>query len=381
MALLIDGAAPVGEAISGGTEVLESLASEWQHLCDEGTRCQVPFCRPEWSIAYTRAYEVKHNVLAVTARVNGRLSAVLPLIRERGFLWGVPVRMLRRAVADDTPRFDLALTADDAEARAAIQTLWHRLRDDSNWDVIKFMAVPESAALWRLVAEAEKDGFPTGFRRSFRTPIVFVTDSPRAGEDPWLARTSHKFRGELRRKTRRLQEQGELRIERFERATPEILERYYALERSTWKGERGCAIVSDSRRVRYYNEIAGAAERSGYLTLFFLTLDDRLIAGIFGMTYGGKCLSLRCAFDPAFNQYSPGHILVNALLRDCAARNIPEYDFLGEAHEWKQHWTSQTVEHGYCYIFRPGLFGRALHVLKFRAVPLGRKLFRRPLPA
>jgi CelD/BcsL family acetyltransferase involved in cellulose biosynthesis len=184
----------------------------------------------------------------------------------------------------------------------------------------------------------------------------------------------------LRRKIRGLQKLGELRLERFDRATPEVLERYYNLERSTWKGERGCAVVSESGRLHYYNEVAREAARCGYLSIFILNLDDRPIAGVFGLTHAGKCFSVRCAFDPAFSRYSPGHIIVNELLRDCAARKLSEYDFLGEAHEWKRCWTSQTLEHGFCYIFRRGLLGRALHAMKFRAVPLGRKLFHRPLP-
>jgi CelD/BcsL family acetyltransferase involved in cellulose biosynthesis len=379
MPVSIETRAPAGEIISGGPEVLEALAADWRQLCKEGVSSPDPFCRPEWSIAYARAYEVKQEILAVTARVNGRLRAVLPLVRQHGFMWGVPVRIMRRAVAEDTPRFDAAV-GDGPEAGAAVQALWRSLRDDPNWDVIELARVPESASLWSLMAEAEKDGSPTGYRHSFRTPIVSLSDLPDGREDPWLARTSSHFRGELRRKTRRLEKQGQLRMERYDRAIPEILERYYELERSSWKGDEGCAVISDSHRLRYYNEIARTAECSGYLSIFFLTLDDRPIAGVFGMTYGRKCYSVRCAFNPAFSQYSAGHIVVNMLLRDCAARKLAEYDFLGETHEWKRYWAPQTVEHGFCYIFRRGLMGRALHAMKFRAVPLGRKLFRRPVP-
>jgi len=379
MALIIDRGGPVAEAISGGPEVLESLASEWAQLCNEAGRDQNPFCRPEWIIAYTQAYDLK-QILLVTARVNGRLRAVLPLVRERGNMWGVPARKLCRAAAADAPRFDLALTGDDSEAAVVVRTLWHCLRDDMSWDVIELAGVPKSAACWWLMTEAEKDGFPTGYRSSSRTPIISLTDLPDTGEDPWLARTSHNFRGQLRKKTRRLQKEGQLRLERFDHATPEVLERYYELERSTWKGEKGYDIVSDSRRLRFYNEIARALERLGYLSIFFLALDDRLIAGNICITSGGKLFALRCAFDPAFGSYSPGQILINWVLRDCVARQLSEFDFMGDDYEYKRHWTSQTLDHGYCYIFRRGLFGRALHALKFRVVPLGRTLFRRPLP-
>jgi CelD/BcsL family acetyltransferase involved in cellulose biosynthesis len=139
-------------------------------------------------------------------------------------------------------------------------------------------------------------------------------------------------------------------------------------------------VLSDRRRKRYYSEVAPALERLGYLTIYFLMLDDRLIAGNMCVACGGKLFGLRCAFDPAFSHYSPGHILINWVLRDCAARHISEFHFMGQAFDYKLQWTSQTLEHGYYYIFRRGLFGRALYGLKFWAVPLARKVFRKPLP-
>jgi CelD/BcsL family acetyltransferase involved in cellulose biosynthesis len=378
MAVTIDRCAAAAEVLAGGPEVLESLAPEWGRLCENRAWNQDPFCRPEWSIAYSHAYERKPQIFGVTAHVDGRLVAVLPLIWMPELFWGVPVRMLRQCA--DEARFDLALIGDEAEAAAAIKAVWRRLRDDISWDVIELAKVPDSAAIWCLMAEAEKDGFITGFQRSFRTPIVSLTGIQGGGEDPWLAQTSERFRHELRRKTRRLQDQGRLRLERFECAAPEILERYYELERCTWKGEQGCAVLSDRRRLRYYNEIARALERLGCLRIYFLTLDDRLIAGNINVSCRGKLFGLRCAFDPAFSRYSPGHILINWVLRDCAARHVSELHFMGQSFDYKLQWTSQTLEHGYCYIFRRGLFGRVLHGLKFCVVPLGRKLFRRPLP-
>jgi hypothetical protein len=230
---------------------------------------------------------------------------------------------LRRAA--DEARFDLALTRDCKEAAAILPSLWRCLRNDASWDVIELAKVPESGAICHLMAEAEKDGSITGFQRCFRTPIVSLTGLPDTGEDPWLGRTSHSFRHELRRKTRRLQDQGNLRLKRFDGTTPEVLEQFYELERATWKGEQGCAVVSDGRRLRYYNAILGELERLGYLTIFFLTLGDRLVAALVCFTSGRKLFALRCAFDLDFGAYSPGHIVINWALRDCAREGFRNF--------------------------------------------------------
>src|SRR5262245_29330847 len=97
---------PVAEALSGGVEIIERLAEEWRALCAEGP-CDQPFFRPEWVAAYVHAFASEKKLLILTARVDGRLRAVLPLVEEWAFFHGLPVRMLRGASNAHSGRFDL----------------------------------------------------------------------------------------------------------------------------------------------------------------------------------------------------------------------------------------------------------------------------------
>ena len=90
------GAKPVAESFSGGVEIIERFAHEWRELCAEGP-CDQPFFRPEWIEAYMRAFAPGKRMLIFTARVNGRLRALLPLIQGWALFHGLPVRMLRSA--------------------------------------------------------------------------------------------------------------------------------------------------------------------------------------------------------------------------------------------------------------------------------------------
>jgi hypothetical protein len=201
MLLLADNDVAVGESVSGGPGVLESLAADWRRLCDEGTSAQDPFCRPEWSIPYAYAYE-RQDIAAFTARVDGRLAATLPLVRERGFLWGIPVRMLRPAA--DISRFDLVLSGSENERAAAVEALRRCVREDTSWDVVELARVPKSGALFRIMSEAEKDGFLTGFQRMYRSPVLSLSGLSVTGEESLAGGYVARVRCELRRKTRRL---------------------------------------------------------------------------------------------------------------------------------------------------------------------------------
>ena len=112
------------DVATGGIEVIDRLADEWRVLC-QATEFRAPFHRPEWIAAYVRAFAPRSTVVVATVRQDGRLAAVLPLIRETGLLGGLPARKLRGAGNVHTCRYDLVHRAADAEAvMAAIHTLF-----------------------------------------------------------------------------------------------------------------------------------------------------------------------------------------------------------------------------------------------------------------
>ncbi len=146
--------------------------------------------------------------------------------------------------------------------------------------------------------------------------------------------------------------------------------RFYALEASGWKGREESAIANDPTRLRFFNELARAAAQYGYLTLCFLEHSGRAIAADFGLTYSNRYSAPKCAYDDQYKQYGPGHLLVNAVLGDCAARGLAEYEFLAHAEEWKRRWTRLYRPHAYWFVFRTGICGRIARSAKFQVNPI-----------
>jgi CelD/BcsL family acetyltransferase involved in cellulose biosynthesis len=64
------------------------------------------------------------------------------------------------------------------------------------------------------------------------------------------------------------------------------------------------------------------------------------------------------------------------VLRDCIARGLAEFDFLGPAMTWKRDWTDRVRRHDWLYVFR-GARGRLLHSLKFRIGPMAKAMVSR----
>jgi len=364
---------PVAEVIRGGVEVIEQLAAEWRELCAEGP-CDEPFYRPEWIAAYMRAFAPEKQLLIITVRVGGRLRAVLPLVAERAWFYGCPVRKLRSAAGMHSGRFDLVHGAgDEGEAVLAI---WEWLRTRSDWDLIELQDVPPGGAAEQLLLAAKIDGYPTGLWESLRTPYIPL---PGSGGKPAaaLSRTDAKFRGNLRRRMRKLEAKGPVRLIRVESADRAALDRFYELERAGWKGEQGTAIACDADTRRFYDEAAGAAAAFGYFSLYVLECGGHPVAIHYGLTHRGRYFVPKLAYDENYKECAPGHLIVHEILRDAVERGLTEFDFLGPWMEWKAEWTSEVRPHAWCYVFRQGLFGRALHATKFRLMHAARQMKRR----
>jgi CelD/BcsL family acetyltransferase involved in cellulose biosynthesis len=354
----------------GGPELVEQIASEWRRLCDESGDEEV-FYRPEWAQAYLRAFEPQADVIVISAWAGERLRGILPLVRRRAFVSGFPVATLTIPANVHSLRASLTVCPGE-EGAATLNALWQAAKNLPQWDLINVANVVESNGLDRLVTLAAADGYRTARKRTSQTlylPIAASSASPpdKSAQPPWLAGTRPKFRSHLRRAKRQLEEQGTLELKHYSAADPEALEKFYALEASGWKGEEGTAIRCHSSTRQFYDAVAQAAARDGYLSLDFLELNGKPIAGHFGFNLRGRYFLAKAGYDEAFRRHGPGQLLVNEILSQTRERGLREFDFVGPATWDESRWASARRTNYRVFIFRKGLYGTLLHAVRISA--------------
>jgi CelD/BcsL family acetyltransferase involved in cellulose biosynthesis len=353
---------PAVSARSGGAEIVDELAEEWRGLCDESADDQ-PFFRPEWIAAYLRSFAPGGKVVLITARLEGRLCLVLPLISERASFNKVPLRRLRAPVDSHCGRFD-AVRRLGAQGDAAVRATWQFLQELDGWDLLQFRDVSPGSTVARIAAEARADGFHTIQLPDNSNPYVPV---PATLELMDQMPPNSKLRSQLRQARRRLAELGTLRFYREETADPRALERFYRLEASGWKGRTGSCVLYDGSR-RFYDEVAESAARFGYFSLYMLELNGMLLAAHFSFTHRGLCYSPKVAYNEDFKQFAPGHLIICEILRDCVTRGIYGYDITGEDHPWKLKWTSELRRVDNHFVFK-GALGKLAYTIGSKLRP------------
>ena len=366
----------------GGQELVEQIAPEWRRLCDESGDEEV-FYRPEWAQAYLRAFDPKADVVMITAWAGERLRGILPLVRRRTFISGLPVVTLTVPANVHSLRASLTV-CPGAEGEAALQALWQAAKNLPRWDLIDVANVVEGNALDRFVALARTYGYRTARKRTSQTLYLPIEASDAASKSdkaaaqpPWLAGTRPKFRSHLRRAKRQLEEQGTLELKHYGAADPAALKKFYDLEASGWKGAEGTAIQCDAHTQQFYDAVAQAAARDGYLSLDFLELNGKPIAGHFGFNLRGRYFLAKAGYDEAFRRHGPGQLLVNEILGQTPQRGLHEFDFVGPATWDESRWASARRTNYRIFIFRKNLYGALLHAVQISARDAVRKLLGR----
>ena len=168
-----------------------------------------------------------------------------------------------------------------------------------------------------------------------------------------------KTRQNLRRKARRLGEEGEvqyLKLETPEEITPWI-EQAMNLERQSWKGAQGVGAFKRGDFRSFYHLAIQNLAAKGRLRLSLLTIEGHLAAyeiGLLGKDY--YCMH-NMAFDPSFSSHSPGRILMLLSLETCFAEKRRIYDFMQNDQEFKRQMSSHESSLWDCIIIPRSIKG------------------------
>ena len=128
-------------------------------------------------------------------------------------------------------------------------------------------------------------------------------------------KTSGSTRKKLRQDWNRLSALGKLEMinERNVEATRVAFEEFLDLEKRSWKGERGTAILCSERDTEFTRRLIGDLAAEGNASVAVLRLDGRTIAAQVLLYCGTTAYTWKIAFDGEFAKYSPGVLVVDKM--------------------------------------------------------------------
>jgi CelD/BcsL family acetyltransferase involved in cellulose biosynthesis len=172
-----------------------------------------------------------------------------------------------------------------------------------------------------------------------REDVCPVVQLPPGGDlDAYLARLGKKDRHEIRRKVRRAEAAGELRLE--DSADPVAdLETFIDLHQRRWGADGLFPETSGGRQSRvFFRRLFEAFGPDGALRLSFLTVAGRRIAAGVSFETPDSILLYNAGVDPAARDLSPGIVMGLRMVERAIATGRTRLDYLRGGEPYKYEW-------------------------------------------
>ena len=170
------------------------------------------------------------------------------------------------------------------------------------------------------------------------------------------AKRSGSTRKKLRQDFNRLGALGAVEVvnERTPAEVERAFERFLVLEKASWKGERGTALLSREQDAAFVRRLMHDLAARGDASVAQLRVNGEVIAAQVLMYCGKTAYTWKTAFDAAYAKYSPGALLVDKItdellagtgieaINSCAA----ESSFMGQLWSGRRAMADMLVDIG-----------------------------------
>ncbi len=307
------------------------LAKEWNELAERFT---LPFLRHEWTdLCLTTLYPNRTQPNIILVRSGGKARAIAPLIAV--YQSGVRHLVMPGGNILHEPCGLLY------NSEAALEELAHSLRKTQASLMLPRFNVnaPETLMLQALPIRGWCSNRSGG--SSLHVPFKGTWEQ-------FEASMSHRRRSHLRGYRRKAEKLGKVEFDvvhpDVDALTP-LLEEFFRIEASGWKGRAGTAALLHPRVHRFYCDYARSTARQGMLRFFFLKIDGKTAAARMALEYGKRLWDLKIAYDEAYRECVPGILLTHETLRYSLERGLEAQEFLGQAEAWERHWPCEEDEY------------------------------------
>lgn len=346
--------------IVSGRSGLDSLRGDWQSLTDNWP--EAPFyVLYDWYWAYLHYLEDDPaQVIFVVLEDASGCCGILPLRRERKQRFGVALDIWSVPICTGIDLVDVLLLPGKrlgdwwSEIGAALRGI------DFSWAALRIPGALKQGTAGSQAATLHRNAIfrPQGYSGFF--PINGPYES-------LSARYTTRLRKILRKGWSGLAKLGTVRVHAAH-AGPELASafaEFLRLEASGWKGEGGTtsALAYDPPRRAFCEHVFSTPTAKCHAEINLLAVDERAVAAQLCMVRGGIRSVVKIGHDQSLQKFSPGSVLLDALLkRSCELHDVDNISLVTGL-GWMREWGTESVIVGDLWLFRSRLATAALRGL------------------
>lgn len=284
----------------------------WRTLAERAVEPN-PLYEPDCLVPAAEHQQFGDEIDIVFAEEGGRVFACIPVrqVRKwRGFPYPFVTTVVRRMLYCGTPLVD---PERSEEALGAILAALAERRGFANGRVLVLQEVAEGGAVDHAVQMAARHaGFPLFRYESWERPIAY-----RREEANYRSIHSSKFRGEVRRRHKRLGECLGAEPEVVDRSNdPAAIDEYIEMEAAGYKGETGIAMATVPGEPEYFRGMCQRFAQRGRLRILALEGGGKTVAMVVSIRGGEGLFGIKTSYDEQFSRFAPGVQLQLSAIED-----------------------------------------------------------------
>ncbi|MFA5308054.1 MAG: GNAT family N-acetyltransferase [Dehalococcoidales bacterium] len=294
------------------------------------------FVLPEWMQVWWQVFGEGRKMLLRTVRDGDAVIGIAPLLHRDGvaaFIGGT-----------DVCDYNDFITAPGRE-QDFFSALLDYLRSGGITGLDLKHVRPDSAVMTSLVNIAEGRGYPV---TSAKEEVSLEMELPSTFE-AYLEKLDTKQRHEVRRKMRRLTEEGTIAY-RFISRGDEMKPAVDAFFRMFVESRQDKADFLTEQMKSFFNLLVAKMAENGLLRLGVLELDGKPVAEIMCFDYNDCIYLYNSGYDPGYVSLSAGLLSKVFAIKDSIEQGKKKFDFLKGAEIYKYRLGGQEVPLFHCRI-------------------------------
>jgi CelD/BcsL family acetyltransferase involved in cellulose biosynthesis len=349
-------------------EAFSKLETDWECLCDELADQVTVFASHTWYQSWWAYYSTMAKLHLFTMWQGNKLVGIAPLMGKKSSLHGLPVRTIGFIQNNQSLHNDFIVSPElrTLFLQKMVQSLFAQ---SSHWDVIYFRNISPLSANYKCLREI-LDAEARSWKQvpnSIDSPYLI----PSGSWPDYLAGRSRKTRKNLKHIRNKIHNAGKVSVRNI-RTWEEFLsckEELFEVAQQSWTERVGDSLGSPLNR-DFFETLAFRAAAKGWLSIWTLYLDGKMIAVEFHLKAYGREHAMRGHYRPEFASLSPGTYLEMTILEHAfeEQERVSVYDFCGSFDSYKRKWTDTSVPHSDIYVFKERLYSKAAFFYEFNLV-------------
>lgn len=336
-----------------------ALAPIWSRLVS-GRGQTSPFLGYDWFWCCWHGVWPQRRPEILVVEEAGTPLAIVPLMHWRAWMRGLPIRYLGFLECPHTPMVDLVI-ADQHDR--VLEALLDHLAGRSDWDIIWLRKLPAASPTVKSLERLLPGRLPWRRAGYWRCPYVAIDGD----WDRFYQSLNGHVTASQRLSYEQLQRSGGIKIEEYRAVdlhSSLLQEALSAIGRAR-PPDHGAAIATMPRAPEFFRELTRRASKNGWLSLWALRLDGRVLALEYQLRANGKVQALWAWGDPDCRGFRPGMALNLAILQALFEGGcVDEYAIGPGVQDDRRLWATTWHETVHLKLYQTSFYARLLHWLE-----------------